>query len=227
MKSTIAALALQIGTVLGAPASSIIPALSARDDDYIYGPNEGESARIAYGDSNFRFGHLVPSSTLDVIRDQCSDLGCDAGQTFEHTAFMVNSDVGRDVGITMTVDTEFNGVSSEDRPGSKAHLLALAKAAFEEVYESGAGTREEGVVYTKDPCPPSQVHGCPGKSLIGIRISALEASVTNTRNRSVRRLHGPVDKHKQHPHSCQRQRRRWKGYGCTGWKPEDQVHHVR
>lgn len=159
MKATLAALALQVGTVLGVPAS-----LMARQDDFIYGPIEGEDTKMAYGDNNFNFGDRVPSSFLDAIAEGCSSLGCDPGQTFDITVLQINgASVGSDVTITMTVDAEFNGVSDEQRPGSKAHLLALAKLAFQEVYNTGVATVETGVPYRKNPCPPSQVHGCAGK----------------------------------------------------------------
>ncbi|KAL2204135.1 hypothetical protein CC79DRAFT_1336780 [Sarocladium strictum] len=169
MRSTLAALALQVGTVLGAPAT-----LMAREDDYIYGPFVGEDTKIAYGDSHFKFGDRVPSSFLDAIADGCSSLGCDPGQTFEISVLQINgASAGSDVSITMTVDGEFNGVGSgEQDPGSKAHLLALAKLAFQEVYNTGVATVEQGVPYKKDPCPPSQVHGCAGKCIATPSISS-------------------------------------------------------
>lgn len=160
MKSTLATLALQVGTVLGAPAT-----LLAREAGFIYGPFDSEDTRMAYGDRHFNFGDRVPSSFLDAIAEGCSSLGCDPGQTFEISVLQINgASVGSDVSITMTVDAEFNGVSDEQRPGSKAHLLALAKLAFQEVYNTGVATVETGVPYRKNPCPPSQVHGCAGQS---------------------------------------------------------------
>jgi hypothetical protein len=162
MRATIATslLSMQAASVLAAPVTEENSALSARQNTNLYESEDGY-AIVEYGDGSLNYGARVPSTVLDVIRDECGETACNPSGGLGFSTLVVNSDRGNDVSYTISVEGSFN--LDGDR-GSKAQLLDLAKMAFEEVYDAGVAKRREGVIYVVNECPPSQVHGCPGKS---------------------------------------------------------------
>lgn len=172
-------LASQISHVFSAPVTPVTNVLVARadaetcsqegynkddksftwnncDDD---GKKTGD-VQITFGDGKMEYGHLVPSSTLSVIQDECGQqTSCKPDQTFKHTAWIVNSDRGYDYDIEMRVDGTWN---LEGQKGSLSQLLELAKKGMENLYEQGAAELTQGVSYVKadDLCPAWQTRGC-------------------------------------------------------------------
>lgn len=172
-------LANQVVQVLSAPVTPVASVLSARADSETCsqeGYNKDEhtftwnncdddgnktgDVQITVGDGKMEFGHLVPSSTLDVIQEGCGkQTSCKPDQVFVHTAWLVNSDLGSEGKIEMRVDGTWN---LEGQKGSLSQLLELAKIGMENLYEQGAAERRQGVFYAKqeDQCPAWSTRGC-------------------------------------------------------------------
>lgn len=136
---------------MGAAQVSAIPVQEKRQDDFIWSnPDGGGNTQVSVGDGKMRFGHLVPSSTLDLIDEHCTSTGCKPNEDLAATALLVNSNIGTESEITMQVEGSFNAAG--DR-GSKAQLLDLAKQAMEKLYDDGIAEREQGVLYQEKTCP--------------------------------------------------------------------------
>jgi hypothetical protein len=159
MKTTIATLLLsmQTASVLAAPVTSV---LAARQNANLIGPVDGGYAIVEYGDGRLNYGARVPSSALDVIRDECGETSCNPAGGLGFSTLVVNSDRGHDASYTVNVEGTFNLPGER---GSKAQLLDLAKMAFQEVYNARVATRREGVMYITGECPASRTHGCFSK----------------------------------------------------------------
>lgn len=143
--TTLAALAM------AAVHTSAAPVLEARADEQIWEAEDGVgNVQISIGDGDIRFGHLVPSSTLDKIDEQCTETGCKPNADIGVDALFVNDRYGSEATITMQVEGSFN--AGGDR-GSKAQLLDLAKKAMQDVYDAGVAKREQGVIYQSEHCP--------------------------------------------------------------------------
>lgn len=157
-----ALLSVQIASVLAAPAAQG-PVLKARQDDgtLVYENPDGGWSIITYGDGRLNYGSLVPSSTLDTIDSECAQTACQPNEALQVGTLQVNSDRPSDVTINIDVEGSFN---NEGERGSKSELLALAKLAFEEVYNVGVAERRQGVGYITNECPAWQTNGCPSKS---------------------------------------------------------------
>jgi len=151
---------LQAATVLAAPVADG-KALSARQEGqtYLYGPVNDGFATVEYGDGKLNYGHRVPSSILDVIRDDCGQTSCNPAGSYGFSALVINSDRANDVSYTISVEGSF---ALEGERGSKTQLLELAKMGFEEVYSAGVAKRRQGVIYITNECPAHQTV-CPGK----------------------------------------------------------------
>lgn len=136
---------------MGAAQIFAAPVLDERQDDFIWSNPDGEgNTQVSIGDGKMRFGHLVPSSTLDLIDEHCTSTGCKPNEDLTATALLVNSDIGTESEISMQVEGSFNAAG--DR-GSKAQLLDLAKQALQKLYDDGIAEREEGVIYQEKTCP--------------------------------------------------------------------------
>ncbi|KAJ4004788.1 hypothetical protein NW752_009545 [Fusarium irregulare] len=163
MKATIATslLSMQAASVLAVPVSEGNSVLSARQNTDLYKSEDGGFAIVEYGDGKLNYGGRLPSSVLDLIRDECGETACNPSGGLGFTTVVVNSDRGNDVDYTVSVEGSFN---LEGQRGSKSQLLDLAKMAFQEVFNAGVAKLQEDVKYITGECPPSQVHGCPGQS---------------------------------------------------------------
>ncbi|KAF4989076.1 hypothetical protein FGRMN_9361 [Fusarium graminum] len=154
-------LAMQAASVLAAPVIDGKSMLSARQNTDLY-KNEDGYAIVEYGDGSLNYGSRLPSTVLDLIRDECGETACNPSGGLGFSALVVNSDRGNDVSYTVSVEGTFN--LDGDR-GSKAQLLDLAKMAFQEVYNSGVAKLREDVIYVTGECPPNQTNGCPGQGV--------------------------------------------------------------
>jgi hypothetical protein len=156
-----ALLAMQAATVLAAPFAGG-KSLTARqdDDDVIWTNQEGGFATVEYGDGKLNYGARVPSTILDVLRDECGQTSCNPSGGYGFSSLVVNSDRPNDASYTISVEGSF---ATDGERGSKAQLLELAKLGFEEVYNVGVAERRQGVIYIINECPAHQTV-CPGKS---------------------------------------------------------------
>lgn len=162
MKATIAIslLSMQAAGVLAVPVSEGNSVLSARQNTNLYESEDGGFAIVEYGDGKLNYGGRLPSSVLDLIRDECGETACNPSGGLGFSTLVVNSNRANDVDYTVSVEGSFN---LEGQRGSKTQLLDLAKMAFQEVYNSGVAKLEEDVLYITGECPPNQTNGCPGK----------------------------------------------------------------
>jgi hypothetical protein len=162
MKATIATslISMQAASVLAAPVIEGNSVLSARQNTKLYDNADGY-AIVEYGDGSLNYGARLPSTVLDIIRDECGETACNPSGGLGFSTIVVNSDRANDVSYTVSVEGTFN--LDGDR-GSKAQLLDLAKMAFQEVYNAGVAKLRENVIYVTGECPPNQTNGCPGKS---------------------------------------------------------------
>nr|CEG04644.1 unnamed protein product [Fusarium clavum] len=162
MKATIATslLTIQAAGVLAVPVSEGNSVLSARQNTNLYESEDGGFAIVEYGDGKLNYGGRLPSSVLDLIRDECGETACNPSGGLGFSTLVVNSNRANDVDYTVSVEGSFN---LEGQRGSKTQLLDLAKMAFQEVYNSGVAKLEEDVLYVTGECPPNQTNGCPGQ----------------------------------------------------------------
>jgi hypothetical protein len=168
---------MQAAHVLAAPVIERNPILSARQNANLIGPVDGGYAVVEYGNGRLNYGARVPSTILDVIRDECGDTGCNPAGGLGFSTLVVNSDRGNDQSYTINVEGTFN---LEGERGSKAQLLDLAKMAFQEVYNAGVATRRQGVIYITGECPPSRTHGCFSECRMTSQRISIVSSFANT-----------------------------------------------
>jgi hypothetical protein len=152
-------LALQAATVLAAPVSDGNSLVVRQGGNYLHGPIDGD-ATVEYGDGKLNYGARVPSTILDIIRDECLETACNPSGGYGFSTLVVNADRPTDRSYTINVDGTF---ANPGEKGDKAQLLQLAKMAFEEVYNAGVATRRQGVIYITGECPAWQTNGCPGR----------------------------------------------------------------
>jgi hypothetical protein len=161
MKLTVptALVAMQAATVLAAPVAGG-KSLVARQDNFIWNENPDGWATVEYGDGKLNYGARVPSTILDVIRDECPETACSPTGDYGFSTRVVNANREADVSYTIKVEGSF---AKAGQRGDKAQLLQLAKLAFETVYNNDIAIRRQGVMYITGECPPWQTEGCPGK----------------------------------------------------------------
>jgi len=158
-----ALIAMQAATVLAAPFAAGNALVARQSDSTIYtNPNGDGVSSIEFADSKLNYGARVPSTILDIIRDECLETGCSPTGDYGFTSRVVNSDRASDVSYTITVEGTF---ASPGKRGDKGQLLELAKLAFEAAYNNGAATRRQGVIYITGECPAWQTNGCPGQDV--------------------------------------------------------------
>lgn len=162
MKLTVPAtlLSIQAAAVLAAPVADKSPLSARQGGTIIWEPEEEGSgfATVEYGDGMLNYGARVPSTILDIIRDECGQTSCNPSGGFGFSTRVVNSDRASDRSYTISVQGSF----ALEGQGSKEQLLELAKMGFEEVYNAGVAKRHEGVHYIVNECPAHQTI-CPGK----------------------------------------------------------------
>jgi hypothetical protein len=160
MKATVptALLAMEAATVLAAPFTERNSLFARQGGNYLHGPVDGDST-IEYGDSKLNYGARVPSTILDIIRDECLDTACNPGGDYGFSTLVINADRASDVSYSINIEGSF---ANPGERGDKTQLLQLAKLAFEEVYNAGVATRRQGVIYITGECPAWQTNGCPG-----------------------------------------------------------------
>jgi hypothetical protein len=154
-----ALLSVQAAAVLAAPFADK-NALVARQGGVKIYENADGFATVEYGDGRLNYGDRLPSSVLDIIKDECAELSCSPSGGFGFTARVINSDRPNDVSYTVSVEGSFAAAGER---ANKEQLLELAKMAFQEVYNSGVATLREDVKYITGECPAWATNGCAGK----------------------------------------------------------------
>jgi hypothetical protein len=146
---------------LAAPAQDAPRSLAKRG--WIEEPQSaaGGNAEASVGDGRFRFGHVVPSTTLDALFDACTENGCKPGEPVEVETWYVDNTFGSSRKIQMTVEGDW---PSNGNYGDLPHLISLAKGIFEELYNQGGAKREQGVFWRDGVCPWNNPRLCQSKS---------------------------------------------------------------
>jgi hypothetical protein len=159
-----ALIAMQAATVLAAPfqGGSSLVARQEEEDNSIWKEKPGANgwATVEYGDGKLNYGARVPSTILDVIRDECPESACNPAGDYGFSTRVVNANRESDVSYTIKVEGSF---AKAGERGDKAQLLQLAKMAYETVYNNDIAIRRQGVMYITGECPAWQTEGCPGK----------------------------------------------------------------
>lgn len=164
MKTTAATVAISM--LLASTQALALPHASVEarqdgNDQYWEDPNGNGNVQAEYGDNLMSFGHLVPSSTLDLILEGCGTLACKPGSTLTEDSVFVSNNRKSDAKVTLTIEGSFN---RDGEAGDAKHLVAMARSVMQQVYEQGKAQREQGVMYITGECPDSRTHGCLSKS---------------------------------------------------------------
>jgi hypothetical protein len=154
-----ALLSMQVAAVLAAPLADKNALVARQGSTKIYENADG-FAEVEYGDGKLNYGARVPSTVLDIIKDECGELSCNPSGGFGFSTRVITSGFEDDKSYTVSVEGSFNSAGER---GNKEQLLELAKLAFQEVYNSGIATLREDVKYVTGGCPASQTNGCASK----------------------------------------------------------------
>ena len=161
MKSSAALTLFSAVSALTMPAALVEPysAIEERQGTELWKNDDGGNIQVSVGDGKLNFGHVVPSSTLDLIINECTESACKPNQALEMETRLVT--VRQIMGIMTKVELEVEGQFAPDgNPEDRNQLIDIARSVMQKLYDEGVAEREQGVPYRTKPCQQTPQNGC-------------------------------------------------------------------
>lgn len=171
MKSATILSLLSATAALAMPALNPVSALQVREENEIWKNPDGEgNIAVSVGDGKLTFGHVVPSTTLDKVAEDCTMTACKPNEPYKVETRLVTAEgiMGIMTNVELTVEAQF---APDGEPGDKKMLVDIAKGVMQGLYQNGVAERREGVPYRTEPCQQTPTQGCrPGKSHVFLQV---------------------------------------------------------
>jgi hypothetical protein len=147
------------------PAQNAMSAFETRQEEELWkNPDGSGNIAVSVGDGKLDFGHVVPSTTLDKVLNDCTLTSCKPNEPYKVETRLVTAEgiMGIMTNVELTVEAQF---APDGNEGDKKQLVDIAKSIMQGLYQEGIAERREGVPYRTKPCQQTPSQGCrPGMS---------------------------------------------------------------